>query len=475
MYKLKLIHSWIIYNKIGKKMKKQVSVLGKRTLFEEKPKKLLEAILADWQNEAEITKEQKYGRQKAAKRIRECSKNKSIKLNLSRLKLGSLPAGIFEHLTQLKNLNLRCNQLNSLPDQLFEHLKQLAYLDLSANRFRFLTENLFKGLTELTHLYLCVNKLSTLPKKSIYEFNTVRSLSLGNNQLSRLPDNLFKRLKKLENLSLNWNHLDRLPSEIGQLHQLKHLFLTGNDHIKMPLSILELNIDFGESKVLYYAVTQTINNNTPENRELMQRLLNKPTIEVSIDEYKQALQFESTSKDSRISKLIETHVLDSSKNDETRDNTLYTHCLRQMALRLWKSSATSSLITLSKTLNGHIYWVKSVAVSPDGTRVVSGSEDRTIKIWDAHTRMCLQTLRGHTDFVNSVAVSPDGTQIVSGSWDKTIKIWDATTGNCLQTLNGHNWEVTSISFSPDGTQIVSGSELAQLKFGMHIHACVYRP
>ena len=58
--------------------------------------------MAVWQNEAEITKEQKYGRQEAAKRIRECAKNKSTRLDLSWLGLDSLPIGIFEYLTQLR-------------------------------------------------------------------------------------------------------------------------------------------------------------------------------------------------------------------------------------------------------------------------------------------------------------------------------------------------------------------------------------
>ncbi|MEE1097710.1 MAG: hypothetical protein U0K83_05205, partial [Bacteroidales bacterium] len=65
----------------------------------------------------------------------------------------------------------------------------------------------------------------------------------------------------------------------------------------------------------------------------------------------------------------------------------------------------------------------SVAYSPDGTKIISGSGDKTIKIWDANTGQCLQTLEGHKYSVNSVAFSHDGTKIISGSVDKTIKIW----------------------------------------------------
>ncbi len=70
----------------------------------------------------------------------------------------------------------------------------------------------------------------------------------------------------------------------------------------------------------------------------------------------------------------------------------------------------------------------SVAFSPDGTRVVSGSDDETVKIWSASTGEVEQTLQGHSDFVRSVAFSPDGTRVVSGSNDNTVKIWSASTG-----------------------------------------------
>ncbi|MEE1323143.1 MAG: hypothetical protein UHE91_04910, partial [Bacteroidales bacterium] len=64
-----------------------------------------------------------------------------------------------------------------------------------------------------------------------------------------------------------------------------------------------------------------------------------------------------------------------------------------------------------------------VAYTPDGTKIISGSADKTVKIWDANTGECLKTLEGHSKYVYSVAFSPDGKHIVSGSYDDTIKIW----------------------------------------------------
>jgi len=72
-----------------------------------------------------------------------------------------------------------------------------------------------------------------------------------------------------------------------------------------------------------------------------------------------------------------------------------------------------------------------------------------VQLWDAATGALLQTLEGHTENVTSVAFSPDGKQVVSGSGDQTVRLWDAATGALLQTLEGHTDWVRSVAFSPD--------------------------
>ncbi|KAK3349887.1 beta transducin-like protein HET-E2C [Lasiosphaeria hispida] len=116
-----------------------------------------------------------------------------------------------------------------------------------------------------------------------------------------------------------------------------------------------------------------------------------------------------------------------------------------------------------QTLEGHDSWVRSVTFSPDGQQLASGSSDKTIKIWDPASGQCRQTLEGHDSSVQSVAFSPDGQQLASGSSDKTIKIWDPASGQCRQTLEGHDSSVRSVTFSPDGQQLASGSDDKTIK------------
>ena len=122
-------------------------------------------------------------------------------------------------------------------------------------------------------------------------------------------------------------------------------------------------------------------------------------------------------------------------------------------MRLWDAVTGAP----KHTLEGHRGDVYSIAFSPDGTTLASGGWDNTVRLWDAVTGAHKYTLEGHRGDVYSIAFSPDGTTLASGGWDNTVRLWDAVTGAHKYTLEGHRGDVYSIAFSPDGTTLASGS------------------
>jgi WD40 repeat protein len=128
--------------------------------------------------------------------------------------------------------------------------------------------------------------------------------------------------------------------------------------------------------------------------------------------------------------------------------------LRHWEWRYLKRTCSGSIFTL----HGHIESVSSLAYSPDGAHLASGSADGTVKVWDARTGQEVRTLAWHTLTVSSLAFSPDGAHLASGSDDHTVKVWDVGTGQELRTLRGHTMQVRSVAFSPDGAHLASGGD-----------------
>jgi len=123
-------------------------------------------------------------------------------------------------------------------------------------------------------------------------------------------------------------------------------------------------------------------------------------------------------------------------------------------IKLWDIATGNLLQTLQ-----HRDWVNSVAFSPNGTTLASessGFNGGTIKLWDVATGNLLQTIPGDGSGFSSVAFSPDGTKLASGSSDGTIKLWNVATGNLIHTLQHGDW-VRSVAFSSDGKMLASGS------------------
>ena len=110
-----------------------------------------------------------------------------------------------------------------------------------------------------------------------------------------------------------------------------------------------------------------------------------------------------------------------------------------------------------QSLSGHSDWVKSIAISPSSTQLVSGSLDSKIKLWNLATGQLEASLDYHDRGVFAVAISPDGKTLASTSWDKTIKLWELPSGDLIDTLTGHSGSVRSAVFTSDSHTLISCS------------------
>jgi tricorn protease-like protein len=122
-------------------------------------------------------------------------------------------------------------------------------------------------------------------------------------------------------------------------------------------------------------------------------------------------------------------------------------------VRLWELRTGREV----RRFTGHQGQVNSVAVTPDGRYVVSGSGDWTVRVWELRTGRELRRFTGHLGRVYSVAVTPDGRYVVSGSWDWTVRVWELGTGREVHRFTGHKKQVYSVAVTPDGRYVVSGS------------------
>ena len=122
-------------------------------------------------------------------------------------------------------------------------------------------------------------------------------------------------------------------------------------------------------------------------------------------------------------------------------------------VKVWDAESLKCLATFE----GHSQRVMSVSYDRDRGRYLTGSEDKTVKVWDAESLKCLATLEGHSSWVMSVSYDRDRGRYLTGSSDQTVKVWDAESLKCLATLEGHSQRVMSVSYDRDRGRYLTGS------------------
>jgi WD40 repeat protein len=106
---------------------------------------------------------------------------------------------------------------------------------------------------------------------------------------------------------------------------------------------------------------------------------------------------------------------------------------------------------------GHTGAVTSTAFSPDGEYALSGSDDKTLRLWEISTGREIRVLKGIKDYITAIAISQNGKYVLTGNDDKIIRLWNISSGNQIKYFIGHTGGVTSVAFSPDGKHALSGS------------------
>jgi WD40 repeat protein/serine/threonine protein kinase len=122
------------------------------------------------------------------------------------------------------------------------------------------------------------------------------------------------------------------------------------------------------------------------------------------------------------------------------------------SLRLWNLQSGKTLHTVDLGTSGAC----TVALAGDGTIGLADAQ-KTIKLWNIETGHCLRSFEGHTNYVMAVAMTPDGRKAISGGWDRTLRTWEVSTGECLSVLEGHGNYITAVALTPDGRLALSAS------------------
>ena len=137
-------------------------------------------------------------------------------------------------------------------------------------------------------------------------------------------------------------------------------------------------------------------------------------------------------------------------------------------IRMWDLATGAEC----QVFGGHRQWMRGLALSRDGTLIVSANDDRRIKVWRVGGPE-IREMNGHAAHIYCVAATPDGSRVLSGSEDRTVRLWDVASGRELRTIHGHASGVRGVAFTPDTSAFVSVDWFGQM---MHWdlstpHAC----
>jgi WD40 repeat protein len=189
-----------------------------------------------------------------------------------------------------------------------------------------------------------------------------------------------------------------------------------------------------------------------------------------------ALGVDLAARQKRLDRSQVDFIMEVAAGEATRGNLDQALRLSVLAARRGAETGTTTAVASADQLAGMVWrtdWrqamtsngsVNTAWFSPDGSRVVTASDDHTARIWDAATGAPMAVLRGHDAGVDEASFSADGARVVTASQDNTARIWDAATGQEMTVLRGHSGRVRTARFSPDGARVVTASADGTARF-----------
>ena len=216
-----------------------------------------------------------------------------------------------------------------------------------------------------------------------------------------------------------------------------------------------------------------INNPQPgQNWQLISTIAGPPGIVSDLDILGNYIINSNSNGQIVFSDLVQGKVLEKLSVSESAINSLVTvpdQNLLIMAgdeptIKIWQIANLDQIptLTLRNTLQGHTDTISALAISSDRQFLISGSWDKTVRIWRISTGELLKTLVGHDILISAIAITPDGKTIISGSKDGVIKFWDRATGENWQTIESKSLGVLSLAVSRDNQVLVSGHANGQV-------------
>jgi WD40 repeat protein len=391
-------------------------------------------------------------------------------LNLSHTRISDDGLKALESLTSLRRLYL---SETSLTDQAFESIakhQNLESLDMSGTKITDATPQSLKKLPKLSRLFLSRTEITGEGLAGLSELPELTVLHVTGREFSAAELRALSTLARLEELSVTTNNEGL--AKLAEFTNLKRLTVHGGGITDDAAPLIASLTKLEELRLSQTGLSERAARQIKESLKTCRVVAHPvsrhsafflpggpgqgPVIRWQPGDPKTAWPG-LVPRPSKLKGIVRWQLETREPRSEIRavdysPNGRHIACATAAGhVRVYDANT----LALLKWIPAHPGGANVLAYSPDGSRLATGGNDRTVRIWDLEGKE-LHALKGHKSLVTALAWSPDGQSLASGSWDQAVRFWKAD-GSRSQEWKGHTKAVVALAFSPDGTQVASGS------------------